>query len=75
MLIVKHGADAPDGGREADVLSAGQVVQNKLGLGLGGGHVVLRFNEDSIEEIKCNCRVSNRSIYEWKFSVDTRAED
>jgi hypothetical protein len=62
MLIVKHEADAPDNGREADVLGAGQVVQNNLGLGLGG-HVVLRSNEDSIEEIKCNCRVSNQSIY------------
>jgi hypothetical protein len=41
MLIVKYEADAPDSGREADVLGAGQVVQNNLGLGLGG-HVVLR---------------------------------
>jgi hypothetical protein len=43
MLIVKHEANAPDSWREADVLGAGQVVQNNLGLGLGG-HVVLRFN-------------------------------
>jgi hypothetical protein len=74
MLIVKHEADAPDNRREADVLGTGQVVQNNLRLGLGG-HVVLRSNKDSIEEIKCNCRVSNRSTYEWKFSVETRAKD
>ena len=74
MLIVKHEADAPDNGREADVLGAGQVIQNNLGLGLGG-HIVLRSNKDSIEEVKCNCKVSNRSIYEWKFSVETRAKD
>lgn len=63
LLIVKHETDAPDSRREADVLNAGQVVQNNLGLGLGG-HVVLRSNEDLIEEIKCNCRVSNQLIYE-----------
>jgi hypothetical protein len=63
MLIVKHKADAPDSGREANVLGAGQVIQNNLRLSLGG-HVVLRSNEDSIEEIKCNCRVANQSIYE-----------
>jgi hypothetical protein len=74
MLIVKHEADAPDNRREADVLGTGQVVQNNLRLGLGG-HVVLRSNKDSIEEIKCNCIVSNRSTYEWKFSVETRAKD
>jgi hypothetical protein len=74
MLIVKHEADAPDSGRETDVLGAGQVVQNNLGLDLGG-HIVLRSNEDSVGEIKCNCRVSNPSIYEWKFSVETRAKD
>ena len=45
MLIVKHEADAPDSGREADVLGAGQVVQNNLGLGLGG-HTVLRSNKE-----------------------------
>jgi hypothetical protein len=50
MLIVEHEADAPDNGREADVLGAGQVVQNDLGLGLGG-HVVLCFNENLVEEI------------------------
>jgi hypothetical protein len=44
ILVVKHEADAPDNGREADVLVAGQVVQNNLGLGLGG-HVVLRSME------------------------------
>ena len=53
MLIVKHEADAPDNGREADVLDTGQVVQNNVGLGLGG-HAVPRSNEDSIEEIMCN---------------------
>lgn len=74
MLIVKHEADAPDGWREADVLGAGQVVQNNLGLGLGS-HVVLRFNTDSIEETKCNDRVSSLSIYEWRFSVETHAKD
>jgi hypothetical protein len=36
MLIVKHKTDAPDNGREADVLGAVQVVQTNLGLGLGG---------------------------------------
>jgi hypothetical protein len=40
MLIVKHEADAPDNGREADVLGTGQVVQDNLWFGLGG-HVVL----------------------------------
>lgn len=54
MLIVKHKTDSPDSGREADVLGAGQVVQNNLGLGLGG-HVVLhvRSPKRSIEEVKC----------------------
>ena len=52
MLIVKHEADAPDNRREADVLGAGQVVQNNLGLGLGG-HVVLRSHEDSREDLRC----------------------
>lgn len=66
MLIVKHEADAPDSRREADVLSTGQVVQNNLGLGLGG-HAELRSNRDSIKEVKCSCRVSSWSIYEWKF--------
>ena len=50
MLIVKHEADAPDNGREADVLDTGQVVQDNVGLGLGG-HAVLCFNDDSIEEM------------------------
>ena len=61
MLVIKHEADAPDNRREADVLGAGQIIQNNLGLGLGS-HVVLRSNEDSIGEVDCNCRVSNRSI-------------
>ncbi len=74
MLIVKHEADAPDSGREADVLGAGQVIQNNLGLGFGG-HVVLRSNEDSIEERKCNSTVSNPSICKWKFSVETLVKD
>ena len=43
-------------------------------LGLGG-HVVLHFNEDLIEEIKCNGRVSNQLIYGWKFLVETRVKD
>jgi hypothetical protein len=47
-LIVKHEADAPDNGREADILGAGQVVQNNLGLDLGG-HVVLRSDNNSIK--------------------------
>jgi hypothetical protein len=42
FLIVEHKADAPDSGRKADVLGAGQVVQNYLGLDLGG-HAVLCF--------------------------------
>ena len=50
MLIVEHEADAPDNGREADVLGAGQVVQNDLRLGLGG-HVMLCFNENLVEAI------------------------
>ena len=66
ILVVKHEADTPDNGREADVLGAGQVVQNNLGLSLGG-HVVLHSNQDSIEKIKCSRRVSNQSIYEWNF--------
>ena len=41
MLVIKHETDAPDDGREADVLDTGQVVQNNVGLGLGG-HAVLR---------------------------------
>ena len=61
MLIVKHKADAPDNGREADVLGASQVVQNNLRLGLGG-HVVLRSNEDSVEEVKYNCNWSLQSV-------------
>lgn len=68
MLIVKHKANAPDSWREADVLGAGQVVQNNLGLGLGG-HVVLRFNKDSIEEIECNRRVSTRSTYKFWLTL------
>jgi len=44
VLIVKHEANAPDNRREADILGACQVVQNNLGLGLGG-HVVLCSNE------------------------------
>lgn len=47
MHIVKHKADAPDSGRETDVLGACQVVQNNLGLGLDG-HIVLRSGEDSV---------------------------
>ena len=31
-LIVKHEADAPDNWREADVLGAGQIVQNNIRL-------------------------------------------
>jgi len=31
FLIVKHEADAPDNGGEADALSTGQVVQNNFG--------------------------------------------
>ena len=53
MLIIKHEADAPDNGREADVLDTGQVVQNNVGLGLGG-HAVLRSKEDLFEERMCN---------------------
>lgn len=40
-LVVEHQADTPDGGGEANVLGTGQVVQNNLGLGLGG-HIVWR---------------------------------
>jgi hypothetical protein len=32
-----------------------------------GGHAELRSNRDSIKEVKCSCRVSSWSIYEWKF--------
>lgn len=56
LLIVEHKADTPDNRREADVLGAGQVVQNNLGLALGC-HVALCYNEDSTEDIKGNCRV------------------
>jgi hypothetical protein len=51
ILIVEHETDAPHSGREADVLSARQVVQNNLRLGLGG-HIVLPPNETKNEEIK-----------------------
>lgn len=54
MLIIKHEADAPNNGREADVLDTGQVIQDNFGLNLGG-HAVLRSNEDSIKDIKCDC--------------------
>ena len=40
LLVVEHEADPPYDGREADVLSAGQIVQHNLGLILGG-HAVL----------------------------------
>ena len=36
IFIVEHEANAPDNGREADVLSTGQVVQNDIGFGVGG---------------------------------------
>jgi hypothetical protein len=39
LLIVKHEAGAPDGGGEADIFGASQVIENNLGLGLCG-HVV-----------------------------------
>lgn len=73
MLIIKNEADAPDGGREADVLGTGQVVQNNLGLALGG-HIVLRFNKNSTAKTKCSCRISNRSLYEWNFSAENGAK-
>ena len=39
LLVVQHEADTPDGGREADVLGAGQVVEDNLSFVLGC-HVV-----------------------------------
>ena len=42
MLVIEHEADAPDSGREADVLGTGQVVQDNLRLSLGG-HVELQI--------------------------------
>jgi hypothetical protein len=73
MLIVKHEADALDNRREADVLGAGQVVQNNLGLGFGSH--VMQHREVSIDEVQCNCRVSNMKIYQRRFSVEARLKD
>jgi hypothetical protein len=44
LLIVKHEADAPDGGREADILDTCQVVQYNLGVGLRS-HFVLSCDQ------------------------------
>lgn len=60
-LIVKHEADAPDNRREADILGAGQVVQNNLGFSWGG-HIVLRSNKNSIKDIKVQMR-GFQSVY------------
>lgn len=77
IFIIKHEADAPDNRREADILDAGQVVQNNLGLGLGG-HVMICSNEDSIEQMKCNhsdsdprrpCEDANRKDVLIRFSI------
>lgn len=53
-LIVKHETDTPDSRGEADMLSAGQVVQNYLGLGWGGHVGATNLIEISIEKVKCD---------------------
>lgn len=60
LLIVEHYADAPDDGRKADVLGAGQVVKNNPRLSLSS-HVVVYFAKVSISSCS-NCRVSSWSI-------------
>jgi hypothetical protein len=50
-LVVKHEADAPDNRGEADVLYAGQVVQNDLRCGLGG-HLGATLHYDLNEEVE-----------------------
>ena len=56
LLVVQHETDAPDDRREADVLGAGQVVQNNFGLDLGG-HAVVQSDKDAIEGSRCSCRL------------------
>jgi hypothetical protein len=45
LLVAEQEPGAPDDGRETGVLGAGQVVEDDLGLGLGG-HVVPRLDQE-----------------------------
>jgi hypothetical protein len=47
IFIVEHKADSPDNRREADVLDAGQVVQNNLRLSVCGHFVLCGYDEIS----------------------------
>lgn len=45
FLIVEHEADAPDNRREADILDAGQVVQNNFVIRITG-HIGIHLRRD-----------------------------
>lgn len=51
-LIIKHEADAPDYRREADILGAGQVIQNNV-VGIRS-HVELQVDKNSDQGVKCS---------------------
>jgi hypothetical protein len=57
VLVIKHEANAPHNGRETDVLGAGQVVQNNLGLDLVGHVWYAAVDQDLTQEWRCICKI------------------